>query len=191
MKHKLLLLVTILAFGLAIVPGGAQTARAAGSANAYLSCAGVEVVGTSNFAPLTIIASSNNITLAFKQYAFSGTASFDIFIPFSKSVPQGSAVRVRVTDTDTVLIDRTINCTGGIWAGPNIPTGFVQRTITCTVTVRDLPGGNEVAGAVILAGQRWYVSKTSTADKSGKAWTAIFVSGYEIPYIPTACVAAS
>jgi len=190
MKRKLFLLLVAAFAMLAFGPAQTRTALAAGSASATLSCAGIEVTGNSDFSPLTVIASAGSQTLGFKQYGFSGSASFDVFLPFTTTVAQGTSIHVRVTDGSSVLIDKTVACVGGILAGPSIPTGFVQRTITCTVAVRDLPGGNEVSGAVIWAGQRWYVSKTPTADLSGRKWTAIFVAGYNIPYIPTSCVAA-
>ncbi|MBX3064878.1 MAG: LysM peptidoglycan-binding domain-containing protein [Anaerolineae bacterium] len=68
------------------------------------------------------------------------------------------------------------------------PGNYVQRTIVCTTNVFREAGGFPVPGAVIQKGQRWYVSPTpTTADRNGRRWTAIWVSG--IGYIPAECVA--
>jgi hypothetical protein len=43
---------------------------------------------------------------------------------------------------------------------------------------------------MVTAGQAWHVSPTPEAGLDGQNWTAIFVSGRHIGYIPTSCVGA-
>jgi hypothetical protein len=94
----------------------------------------------------------------------------------------------------------TATCNGGVltfsassqeyfgpFSGPSVPKEFVLRTITCDVAVFDEPGGNPVGDNRIKQGQTWYVSNESVKDKNGKLWTAVFVSSFDIPYIPTEC----
>jgi hypothetical protein len=80
-------------------------------------------------------------------------------------------------------------CSGGApVSGPPIPAGFVLRTITCNVAVFDAPGGSPVGSNAITNGQTWYVNPKSVKDAAGKAWTEIFVGGYNDGYVPTSCI---
>jgi len=76
-------------------------------------------------------------------------------------------------------------------SGPQIPAGFVLRTITCDVAVFSSPAGEPVStGERIIRGQTWYVSPTPVKTNSGRFtnWTEIFAGGPVDGFIPTACV---
>jgi hypothetical protein len=72
--------------------------------------------------------------------------------------------------------------------GRPIPAGYELRTITCSVDVFDMPGGNPVAGARIIGGQTWYVNPVPEEAPDGSSWTEIYASGTTDGYIPTKCV---
>jgi hypothetical protein len=72
--------------------------------------------------------------------------------------------------------------------GPSLPPGFVQHTISCNVAVYDQPGGTPVGLNQIRAGQTWYIDPEPKTAPDGSLWTAIFVSGVHLGYIPTGCV---
>jgi hypothetical protein len=72
--------------------------------------------------------------------------------------------------------------------GPALPTNFVLHTIICDTALYNTPGGTAINGAQIHAGQTWYVNPTPVEDSNGQLWTAIFVSSFINPYIPTSCV---
>ncbi len=85
---------------------------------------------------------------------------------------------------ESLSITVSISCGG---SGPGAPTGFVQRTITCDTAVFSQVDGSPVSGAVIKAGQRWYVNPTPVVGKQ-RSWTEIFVASYTNGWIPTSCV---
>jgi len=66
-----------------------------------------------------------------------------------------------------------------------VPSGYVQYTITCDTPVYDAPGGSPVGENMITAGQTWYIDPAAEGDG---AWTAVFVAGPHVGYIPTSCV---
>ena len=76
----------------------------------------------------------------------------------------------------------------GSFDGPSVPSGYVQRTITCDTAVFDVPGGSAVGDNRIKAGQTWFVNPTPKEDASGRSWTQVYVSGYTNPWIWTSCV---
>ncbi len=98
-----------------------------------------------------------------------------------------------VVFSDTVVLSK---CNGGSIVsqsaggtsgpGPEIPAGFVLRTITCNVGVYDAPGGSVVSGAVVTGGQTWFVNPVPV-KAAGKSWTEIFVGGFTDGFIPTSC----
>jgi hypothetical protein len=73
---------------------------------------------------------------------------------------------------------------------PSIPAGYIQHNIVCDTPVYDGPGGTPVGDNMVTAGQAWHVNPTPEAGLDGQNWTAIFVSGRHIGYIPTSCVGA-
>lgn len=74
--------------------------------------------------------------------------------------------------------------------GPTIPVGFTLHTISCTTPLYDLPAHKVVERAVVKAGQTWFVDADNPVkDASGKWWVKIFVSSYNLPYVPASCVA--
>ena len=83
-------------------------------------------------------------------------------------------------------------CLPSAGLGPQIPSGFVMRTITCTVAVFDKPDGRALTtGERITAGQHWFVSLTPvkvTTNAKFPSWTEVFNGGYSDGFIPTACV---
>jgi hypothetical protein len=71
--------------------------------------------------------------------------------------------------------------------GPDIPAGFVLRSIPCDVPVYTMPGGIPTS-ATIKNGQTWFVSPTPVKDERGNSWTEIFVASSTNGFIPTRCV---
>jgi hypothetical protein len=65
-------------------------------------------------------------------------------------------------------------------------------TILCDTAVFDVPGGVPVVTngqtARVLANQRFFVVGEPVADKTGRLWQAIFVSGRRHPFIPLSCI---
>jgi hypothetical protein len=72
--------------------------------------------------------------------------------------------------------------------GAQIPNGYIQHHIVCDTPVYDGPGGTPVGDNMVTAGQAWHVSPTPEPGLDGQNWTAIFVGGAQIGYIPTGCV---
>jgi len=91
--------------------------------------------------------------------------------------------------TTGALVSTSTTIGGGNNPGPQVPGGFVLKQVTCTTPINIQPSGTQTAGsAVVVAGQRWYVSPTPIKDKTGKSWTELFDGGYSDGYIPTSCV---
>ncbi len=92
---------------------------------------------------------------------------------------------------EVVYYTTSYNCPGltqGSFSGPGIPSGFVLKTITCSVAVYDTPGGKPVGSDAIKAGQTWFVNPTPVKGPDGKSWTEVFVAGSANAFIPTSCV---
>jgi hypothetical protein len=74
------------------------------------------------------------------------------------------------------------------FAGPNLPNGFVLKTLICNVAVYDAPAGKPVGGNAVTNGQTWFVNPTPKTGPDGQSWTEIFVAGYTNGFVPTRCV---
>ena len=99
----------------------------------------------------------------------------------SRSLPENNTgVLGEITSSPILIV-----WTNGSFDGVPIPSGYVQHMITCDTPVYDAPGGDPVPGAVITFGQTWFLDP-SFEDDAG--WTAIFVAGPNVGYIPTSCV---
>ncbi len=72
-----------------------------------------------------------------------------------------------------------------------IPAGFVLSGITCDTAVYSSPGGGQVAGAKVTAGQTWFANPVPVTGADGASWTEIFLAGPNTAFIPTACVGAA
>jgi len=140
---------------------------AAGSYNSYGITPSAYTV-----APHTLITFTDSIYNGPSQtggIAFTVTANFDC--------------------TTGALVSTSTTIGGGNKPGPQVPGGFVLKQVTCTTPINIQPSGTQTAGsAVVVAGQRWYVSPTPIKDKTGKSWTELFDGGYSDGYIPTSCV---
>lgn len=81
---------------------------------------------------------------------------------------------------------------GGAYVAPaTIPSGFVQRTITCTVSLfSEASVDHPIPNTKIIGGQRWYVNPTPVKGSDGKSWTVIYPGGNSglNAFIPTSCV---
>lgn len=80
-----------------------------------------------------------------------------------------------------------VSCTQSS-SGPPLPKGFVLHAIQCDVAVHATPAGSPIEGAMIRAGQTWFVNPVSVEGSDGQQWTEIFTSGRINGYIPTSCV---
>jgi hypothetical protein len=69
-----------------------------------------------------------------------------------------------------------------------IPPGYIQHNILCDTPIYDSPGGTPVGDNAITAGQTWHLNPTTEPGLDGQNWTAIFVGGTQVGYIPTSCV---
>ncbi|NDJ77168.1 MAG: hypothetical protein GYB65_13010 [Chloroflexi bacterium] len=134
-----------------------------------------------------------------------GPVSFDP--GFSMTIPAGTQAGDQLTMKVIATSERelgtgstiTVNCNDGSVVstsfynigdlGPQLPSGFVQRLITCDTPVYDSPAGTPVGDNAILAGQEWHVNPVAVDGADGQSWTEVFVGGYNNGYIPTSCVA--
>jgi hypothetical protein len=98
--------------------------------------------------------------------------------------------RVQAGATAAALPAATASATPPPAAGVSVSTGFVQRTIVCTVSVFSEPDVNFATADRIKAGQRWFVNSVAVKGKDNRSWTEIYVSGPYNGYIPTSCVAS-
>jgi hypothetical protein len=140
------------------------------------------VVATTSYAatPTVAYSQSGNYTWV-RTYDFADSGG----TVFSHNV-----LTVQCNTVTGVAVGSTVNTTGGsmVFNGPELPEGFVLKTITCDVAVYDAPGGKPVGSNAIKGGQTWYVNPTPKKDAAGKSWTEIFVAGFTNGYVPTSCV---
>jgi len=69
----------------------------------------------------------------------------------------------------------------------HIPENYVLRIIICDTAVYDAAGGSPVAGALVRAGQTWFVNP-KPKKVNGESWTRIYVGGRHTGWIPSRCV---
>lgn len=180
------------------------------------SVSGFNTSTTANYNLPTAVTVNGNTTLngtAYDTFSFglgAGTGTFATGFSRTFSPALGSNTFTFVFNS--VLVDSatlvtygtsvtTINCVGGVlsgsnvfvpysapYGGPGIPSGFVLRTITCDVAVRNAPGGAPIGSDSVKAGQTFYVSPDTTAAPDGELWSQVFVSSSPNPWIPTRCV---
>lgn len=180
------------------------------------SVSGFSMGATANYNLPTAVTVNGNTTLngaAYDTFSFglgAGTGTFATGFSRTFSPALGSNTFTFVFNS--VLVDAstavvygtsvtTINCAagvfsatnafvpaGGVYGGPGIPSGFVLRTITCDVAVRNAPGGAPIGSDAVKAGQTFYVSPDTTAAPDGELWSQIFVSSSPNPWIPTRCI---
>ena len=189
MNRKVVIVLAACTMLITQLSGGLTSTQAEGAAVAVVGCGAVTVTAATDTGSLTIIATpvGSVSALVFKTVSVSSTMPITLLLSYSTVLPNGTPVRIRVSDLTQTLIDTVQNCTQSI-AGPSIPANFVQRTILCDVPVYDSPGGHPVGENRIKNQQRWYVDPSSTLDSARNKWTAIFVASYNLAYIPTRCV---
>ncbi len=125
---------------------------------------------------------------------FSGASgTVTVRVPFTSKPAAGTSISLLVSQINPSPLQQadfgvlTFTCKDPI-PGPPIPPGYVQRLITCDSQLYESPGSNLIPNAVVKAGQIWYVNPTPTLDVHGLSWTAIFVGGPNVGYMPTVCV---
>jgi nucleoid-associated protein YgaU len=126
--------------------------------------------------------------------AFGGASgTVTVKLSFTSKPVAGTSISLLVSQINPSPVQQvdfgtlTFSCTDPI-PGPPIPPGYVQRLLTCDSQLYETPGSNVVPNVVVKAGQTWYVNPTPALDAWNRWWTAIFVGGPRIAYIPTACV---
>ncbi len=130
------------------------------------------------------LASGGNISITAPAghtyvFAYTGAATGQITVTGTLNIVNGTGGVLNYTITDL-----GVDCS----PQPEVPGGFVLRTITCNVAVYDAPGGQPVGSNAIKGGQTWYVNPTPKTDAAGKSWTEIFVASFTDGYVPTSCV---
>jgi hypothetical protein len=157
------------------------------------SSLGVTQPGPSNYTE-TVTDSGGNVV-----HVLSGTGNINgIFFSWGNgafnSQPKSNPIHIMlildgVSVASTSADDPCLPSSGIVSLGPQIPVGFVLRTINCTTAVFDAAGGNPIAtGEKILQGQTWFVSTTAIKDAKGKSWVEIFNGGYVDGFIWASCV---
>jgi hypothetical protein len=125
--------------------------------------------------------------------ASGGAFSFTVNFPEQNA---GDVIVARIYGTNTPAFwewdsqafpQVQVACQSG-YAGPNLPNGFVLKTLTCNVAVYDAPAGKPVGGNAVTNGQTWFVNPTPKTGPDGQSWTEIFVAGYTNGFVPTRCV---
>ncbi len=126
--------------------------------------------------------------------SFSGASgTVTVRVIFTSKPTAGTSISVLVSQINPSPLQQvdfgvlTYNCKDPV-PGPPIPPGYVQRLITCDAQLYESPGSNLIPNAVVKAGQIWYVNPAPALDVYYRWWTAIFVGGAQVAYIPTACV---
>ncbi|CAG0952637.1 MAG: hypothetical protein IT322_12745 [Anaerolineae bacterium] len=180
------------------------------------SASGFTTNTTASYNLPTAVTVNGNTTLngaAYDTFSFglaAGTGGFPT--GFSRTFSPALASNTFTFVFNSVLVDSvtsetygtsvtTINCVGGVFSasnafvpysvpygGPGVPSGYVLRTITCDVAVRNAPGGAPIGSDAVKAGQTFYVSPDTTAAPDGELWSQVFVSSSPNPWIPTRCV---
>lgn len=128
---------------------------------------------------------------------------FGYDLPIPAGTQAGDLLTMKVNASSELEVGTTtsitVNCNDGsvvrqtygnwVYEAPPVPSGFVQKLITCDVAVYDSPAGTPVGDNMIKAGQEWHVNPVPVAGTDGQDWTEIFVGGVHTGFIPTHCVA--
>jgi hypothetical protein len=211
-KFVFALLVALFLVGLA-QPQPADALRLAGRVR--LTCTGIE--GNGALVTMTrdntgngieryrvVVTDANGNTLFQVSGAFNVRTRLRLGNATYQAAPTANTIRMVIISEsgngylETVMATVTGRCNNLGQAIPNQGGGsasplvydigkFVLRTITCNTGIYDVPGGGQVPGALIKAGQTWYVSPTPELSRSGQSFTAINI-GQKIGFVPTSCV---
>jgi len=123
-----------------------------------------------------------------------GTTAGDILeykIIATSVLYDGSITTVKFNCSTGAVLAMTFDFLPLGYQGVPVPDDFVLRSITCDTAAYSSAGGGEVEGAVVTAGQTWFVNPTSVTGADGASWTEIFLAGENTAFIPTACVGAA
>jgi len=133
-----------------------------------------------------------NLTTVTFNYADPTNLFTDTLFGFgwNGSVPDGSWIKLSITDSLTPGTTSSLlwQCHGFIGI-PQVPTGFVQRQISCTTRLywgadpKATVNGNNY----LIQGQTWYVSSTAVKGTDGNQWTPVYVGSFDLIYVPTSC----
>jgi len=103
----------------------------------------------------------------------------------------GSLATLKFDCSTGAILTMTFDFLPLSYQGVPVPDDFVLRSITCDTAAYSSPGGGQVEGAVVTAGQTWFVNPTPVTGADGGSWTEIFLAGENTAFIPTACVGAA
>jgi hypothetical protein len=146
-------------------PGGEQIGAIV---NSYAAWGTIPVDGTTHALTLTVVISAQELTAPVTVSAGGGDGA-------------GHPIGSGFTGAGSYPLTPCTNLYG-------VPGGFVLRAITCTTSVNNLPGGQQVGQNWVILGQHWFVNPLSVLGPDGHYWTEVYVSGPHTAYILSRCV---